>query len=181
MKIGRVAVVVLISIFSMVLIGCATQPKKSPKQDNSFELTLKEINRVISSKMPITQKVGENSIKIVSAEVERDGKTKDGVVIEADFVYTSFEIPEGIAGQITLKGKLLHNREDNNLYLYGLQAKEYIFADKKLSEYLKDSDKKLIEQMVSGELSLIPLYHISPKIKRVNISKDKISMTYNGI
>lgn len=173
--------VILIAILSIMMVGCATQPKKSQKQDNSFELTLKEINKVISTKMPISQKIGENSIKIVSVEVERDGKTKNGVVVNSDFIYTSFEIPEGIAGKITLKGKLLHNKEDNNLYLYGLQAKDYIFADKKLSEYIKDSDKKLIEQMIAGELSLIPLYHVSPKIKSVNISKDKILMTYSGI
>ncbi len=173
--------VIFISVVSILMTGCTQQPKKNTKTDTTRELTLKEINKVINLKMPISQKAGDDSIKIVNAEIERDGKTRDGVTVESDFIYKSFAIPEGITGKITLNGKIIHNEEDNNLYLYGLRATDYTFADKKLSEYVTDKDKKLIEQMVAGELSLIPVYHINPNIKNINIAKDKISLTYNGL
>ncbi len=174
-------IVVLIGILSILMTGCALQPIKNTKTDTYRELTMKEINALISTKMPIRQKVGDNSIRIVSAEVERDGETADGVIVNSDFIYKSFAIPEGIAGRVTLKGKLLHNKEDNNLYLHELQAKDYTFADKKLASYVTDKDKKLIEQMVSGELSLIPVYHVSGKIKNVDINKEKISLRYGNL
>ena len=177
----RKYIIILTGIITILISGCALQPKKSIKADTSRELTMKEINSLILTKMPIRQKVGDNSIKIVSAEVERDGKTEDGVIVNSDFIYTSFAIPEGIAGRVTLKGTLLHNKEDNNLYLHGLQAIDYTFADKKLATYVTDKDKKLIEQMVAGELSLIPVYHISDKIKNVDINKNKISLTYGNL
>lgn len=173
---------IILTLLLLLISGCvATHPNKSIKKNRSFELTPDQINKELALNLPVEQKIDDNrSINIINADVDRDAKTKHGVEISSDFIYKNFAIPEGISGQIILHGRLIINEENNTLYLYGLRAKEYIFADKKLSEYITKDDKKLIEQIVSDKLSLIPLHYVSKKIKRVNISKDKISMTYNN-
>ena len=182
---SRIIYIISIAIFMLFTIeGCnptPPKPKQNTKQrvDNTERFKLKELNKKLSAKMPITQKIGDNSIKIVGAEIQRDSEKRDSIVVNSDFIYTSFAIPEGIAGRVTLEGKLKYNELDNNLYLYGLRAIEYNFANSQLARYITPKDKELISQMVAGELSLIPIYKMKkdkkhPKI--VNIDDSNLSL-----
>jgi len=177
--------IVVLTLFTIEGCNPAPKPKQSAKQnskqkiDNTEKFKLKELNKKLLSKMPITQKIGDNSIKIVGAEIQRDSEKRDGIVVNSDFIYKSFAIPEGIAGRVTLEGKLKYNELDNNLYLYGLRAVEYNFANSQLARYITPKDKELISQMVAGELSLIPIYKMKkdkkhPKI--VNIDDSNLSL-----
>jgi len=176
----------IISIVISALLaieGCnpAPQPKQSVKQkiDNTERFKLKELNKKISAHMPITQKIGDNSIKIVGATISRDEKKRDTIIVESGFIYKSFAIPEGIAGKVTLEGRFKYNELDNNLYLYGLRAVEYNFANSELARYITQKDKQLISQMVAGELSLIPVYKMKRDInypKIVNIDDSNLSL-----
>jgi len=179
-------IIYTISILVLVLLaieGCnpAPKPKNSIKQkiDNTERFKLKVLNRKLLAKMPITQKIGDNSIKIIGVILERDDKNRNAIVVDSGFIYKSFAIPEGIAGKVTLTGRLKYNELDNNLYLYGLKAVEYNFANSQLARYITPKDKELIAQMVAGELSLIPLYKMkkdkkNPKV--VNIDDSNLSL-----
>ena len=179
-------IILSITILSFfILSGCvATQPKKvaPKKEDNSTkELKLDILNKEILSKMPIFKKIDDNTtLKIASAIIERDGKSRDGVEVNTDFIYKSFAIPEGIVGRVTLKGKIVHKQDEHRLYLSNLRADKFTFADTVLAKYITKKDKELITQIVSDELVAIPLYSVSSKVKRLDISRDKITLKYGN-
>ncbi len=171
-------------ILSIFLTSCVSlnNPFKSRSSIEIKEgyLSLKKINENLDKQMPLTQKVGSNGIKIVSVTTFASKDSKS-LIIEVEFIFTSFEIPEGLPAIARFKSSLKYIPKTKEFKFDNISIIEINFLKEELLEYVSPQQKKFINDTLILKLSDLVL-HKSKKalkpMKSFSVKEGKIKILF---
>jgi len=174
---------VILGSLLILLAGCALQKRELLSVPT--EIPYSVINEKLSKTLPLSQRIEQASVKLLSASISKAAEGKEGEVeVRISFLFKSFTIPEGTTGVMTLYGTLKLNEHDREIYLYGLRNGTMEFTESTVKSYISQKERESIFQIAAGELSLIPLYRLekssiaSKHIKGIVPKEEKIVVIY---
>jgi hypothetical protein len=120
-------------------------------------LSLKNINQNLEKQMPIVEKIGSNEIKIVSVTTfaSDDGKS---LVTEVEFIFTSFQIPEGLPAIARVRSSIEYNPRTKEFKFARISAPEIKFLKESLLEYVTPQQRKFIPDTIVLKLYSLVLH-----------------------
>ena len=180
----KLFVKILFLSYILILSGCMSylNPfKKNTFVVNEGYLSIGKINENIVKQMPLTQKVDTNSIKIVNTKVYA-ASDKKSLIVESDFIFTSFEIPEGTPVVARFKANIKYNPQTKEFKFDNLDLVDVKFIKEELLEYVSPLQKRFIVDTLKYLLNQIIL-HKSVKelktIKDIEVKDGKIKVIFN--
>jgi hypothetical protein len=148
---------------------------------NEGYLSIGKINENIAKQMPLTQKIDTNSIKIVNTKVYA-ASDKKSLIVESDFIFTSFEIPEGLPAIARFSSSLSYEPKSKEFKFKDLKLIGIRFLKEQLVEYISPKQKQFIPNALKHQLQQIVL-HKSKKqfttIKSFETKEGKIKVNFN--
>ncbi len=173
-----------LSILLLFVSGCSWQQEELSDTTSSIstEIMYDEITEKLNSALPREEKLEFGTIKILGAMVE-EGETPQRVTMRVKFVVVTFEIPEGLEGEVTLDCSIVYNTQAKVLYIKDPKVVEIVYADASLIDYLPQKAKDAIGSVVVEQISLLPLYKFSSAfiaryIEDITADKDKLIIKY---
>ena len=172
-------------IVSLLLTGCisiSTQPFTS----NAFVvkegyLSLGKINENVAKQMPLVEKVAKNKIKIVNTKIYA-GANGRSLIVECDFIFTSFEIPEGLPAIARFTSSLVYNPKTKEFRLANLQINQIKFLKENLVEFITPNQKKFIPDSLTAKLNELVLHKSKKRLKSIKnfiVKEGKIKINFN--
>lgn len=143
-------------------------------------LSLKNINKNLEKQMPVIEKVGTNEIKIVSVTLfaSKDGQYLIG---EVEFIFTSFQIPEGLPAIARFKSIIYYVPQTKEFKLAKISIPEIKFLKENLLEYVTPQQRKFIPDALIAKLKSLVLLkskrELGP-IKSFYVKEGKIKVTF---
>ena len=165
------------------LNGCSV--KESPLSLLSYTKTIsiEEINNALSKVFPIQKKSAVGSIGLKRALLHPSQKS-DKMSLSVAFTLTSFEIPEGIDGVLSLSAGLRYDPKTKKIYLKELTPLGAQFSNASLVEYISKGAKSALSIIAVRELSDIEVYQMKESfsakfIKSISVLGGKITIQYS--
>jgi len=176
--------VYLFLLISILFTGCISI--SSPFKSNTFVvkegyLTLGRINSNISKQMPITEKVGKNEIKIVNTNIYAS-QDKHSLIVETEFIFKSFEIPEGLPAVARFTASLEYKPKTEEFKLANVHIQKIKFLKEELVEYITPQQKNFIPDTLTVKLYGLVLHKSKKRlrtIKSYEIKNGKIKIEFN--
>ncbi len=174
----------LMVILIVSLSGCLSP--LSPFKSHTFVvnegyLSLGKLNENIAKQMPLSQKVETNEVKIVNTKIYA-ANDKKHLIVESDFIFTSFEIPEGTPVIAKFKADITYNPQSKEFRFAHLDLVDIKFLKEELLEYVSPLQKRFIVDTLKYLLKKIVL-HKSVKqlrtIKSIEVENGKIKVVFN--
>jgi hypothetical protein len=177
-------VFIILSIISFLFNGCVSLrhpfAKRSSIEIKEGILSLKTINSNLAKQMPLTEKIGSNEVKIVSATVFASDKPNK-LLVELEFIFTSFEIPEGLPCVARTTASIDYNPKTKEFKFARIAPIEIKFLKEELLEYVTPQQRKFIPETLMVKLYTLIL-HKSKKeltqIKSFTIKSGKIKIEF---
>ena len=175
---------ILLFFIAFFFVSC-TKWLPVPFGSDTFEvregyLLLEKINENIRKQLPKTQKVGSNSIKILSVIVY-PGNNKKSLIVDSDFIFKSFEIPEGVEVVARSYAKITYNPKNKEFHLNDVTVKKIKFLKEELLEYVSPMQEKFINDELKYELENLILHKSKKKLKKIKsfiVNKGKIKIVF---
>ena len=180
----RVYTILLIFTTSIIFTGCISISK--PFKSNTFVvkegyLSLGKINENVTKQMPLIEKVAKNKIKIIGTKIYA-GAGAHSLIVESDFVFTSFEIPEGLPAIARFTSSLAYNPKTQEFKLKNLKIKKIKFLKENLVEFITPNQKKFIPDTLTLKLYDLVLHKSKKKLKTIKnfeVKEGKIKINFN--
>jgi len=180
----RVNIFLLIIFSAFIFTGCVSIP--NPFKSNTFVvkegyLSLSEINKNVAKQMPIEQSAGKDKVKIINTSVFA-GSNRKTLAVEAEFIYTSFEIPEGLPAVAHFKASLKYEPKTKEFKLDNVVLTGVKFLKEQLLEYVSPSQKKFVIDTLVLKMDELILHKSKKQLKTIKsfIVKDgKIHIEFN--
>ncbi len=174
-----------ISINFFLLSGCVSL--SNPFKSNTFVvkegyLLLSKINENIAKQMPLDEKIGSNEIKIVKASVFA-GPSKNRLTVEAEFIFKSFEIPEGLPAIARFSASLKYNPKTKEFKLTDIRDGEIKFLKEELVEFINKRQRKFIPDTLKIKLQELVLHKSKKRLKIIKsfeVKEGKIKIKFNN-
>lgn len=178
-----------ISIFvvvSAVFSGCLGLGSLNPFSSSTFEvkegyLSLGKINENILLQLPLKEKVGTNEVKLVNVKIYSATNQKS-LIVEVDFIFKSFEIPEGLPAIAKFASSLKYNPDTREFKLKDLKLIDVRFLKEQLVEYITPQQKAFIPDALKIKLQEITLHKSKKRfttIKSFETKEGKIKVKFN--
>jgi len=173
-----------IILLSFIFNGCISLKRpffnRSSIEIKEGYLSLKNINMNLEKQMPLTQKVGSNEIKIVSATIfaGRDGKS---LITEVEFIFKSFQIPEGLPAIARVKSAIDYNPKTKEFKLARISTPEIRFLKENLLEYVTPQQRKFIPDTIILKLYSLVLHKSKRELgsmKSFSVKEGKIKILF---
>ncbi len=174
-----IATLLIASLFS----GCVKVPTIFGNKTfvvHQGYLSIGKINQNIAKQMPLIEKVGSNEVKIVSANVYGDTKSNN-LLIEADFIFTSFQIPEGLPAIAKLSANLIYEPQTREFRFKNVVLNRIDFLKEELVEYISKPQQKFIEDAIAIKISELILHKSKKRlnpIKNYKVENSKIKIIF---
>ncbi len=175
------------SLFAFFLIlfslsGCSMKNGPLSLLSNETTISTQEVNEAFAKVFPIRKKSSFGTIAFKRALL-RPSTESDKVALSVAFGLTSFEIPEGIEGVLTLSAGLRYDPRTKKIYLKELIPVGVRFNDTALSQYVSKGARSALNVIAMRELSDIEIYQVKESfsarfIKNITVSKGKIVIQY---
>jgi len=154
--------ILLFSTLSMLFTGCFSLSSLNPFNSSKTEakegyLTIDKINKNSLMQMPLEHKVGTDSIRILNVKIFSEAN-RSSLIVEADFIFTSFEIPEGLPAIARFDSSLKYIPATKEFKLDNLKLKEIRFLKEQLIEYISPKQKIFIKNALISELKELVLH-----------------------
>jgi len=180
----RVYTLLIILAVSVIFTGCISISK--PFKSNTFVvkegyLSLGKINENIVKQMPLVEKVAKNEIKIVGTKVYA-GANGHSLIVESDFIFTSFEIPEGLPAIARFTSSLNYDTKTQEFKLANLRIRKIKFLKENLVEFITPNQKKFIPDALTQKLYKLVLHKSKKKLKTIKnfeVKEGKIKINFN--
>jgi len=174
--------ILLIAMIALMSSGCITISKfnRSTFEINEGYLSIKNINENIEKQMPLIEKVGTNEVKILSATLFAS-KDPHRLVVEVEFIFTSFEIPEGLPAVAQFNTSITYNTKTHNFTLSQIKLMRIRYLKEELLEYLLPQQRKFIPDALKAKLKEIILYKSKRElktIKKIEVKEGQIKVTF---
>ncbi len=178
----RVYLPILLSITFLTSCASINNPfaKRETIEIKEGYLSLKNINTNLAKQMPLIQKVGKNKIKIVSATTfaGKDGKS---LITEIEFIFTSFEIPEGLPSIARVKSSLTYDLKTKEFKLDNISEPQVKFLKESLVEYINPKQKKFISDTIVLKLYDLILHKSKKELRAMKgfiVKEGKIKIIF---
>ena len=174
--------VLAIILVSFLVNGCVSirHFKRSTFEINEGYLSIKNINENLEKQMPIVEKVGKNEVKIVSVTLFA-AKNPHRLVAEVEFIFTSYEIPEGLPAIARFNTSLNYDRTSHEFKLSQIRLMQIRYLKEELLEYLLPQQRKFIPETLKVKLQELILYKSKRElrtVKRVDVKEGQIKVTF---
>jgi hypothetical protein len=143
-------------------------------------LSIKSVNINLDKQMPLTQKVSTNEIKIASATIfaAKNGKN---LVTEIEFIFKSFQIPEGLPAIARVYSDIDYNPKTKEFKLVRITTPEIRFLKENLLEYVTPQQRKFIPDTIILKLYTLVLHKSKRELgsmKSFSIKEGKIKILF---
>ncbi len=143
-------------------------------------LSLKNINSNLEKQMPVIEKVGTNEVKIVSVTVfaSEDGQS---LVSEIEFIFTSFQIPEGLPAIARVKSLIYYIPQTKEFRFAKISNPEIKYLKENLLEYVTPQQHKFIPDAIKEKLKSLVLLKSKRELKPIKsfyVKEGKIKVTF---
>ncbi|HHD74576.1 MAG TPA: hypothetical protein ENL00_01950 [Nitratifractor sp.] len=174
--------IVALILISFLINGCISiRPfKRSTFEVREGYLSIKNINENIEKQMPIVEKVGKNGVKIVSTTLFAS-KNPHYLIAEVEFIFTSYEIPEGLPAIARFNTSLRYDTASQEFSLNQLKLSKIRYLKEDLLEYLLPQQQKFIPETLKRKLSSLILYKSKKSlrtIKKIDVKEGQIKVTF---
>ena len=164
------------------LNGCSVKNSPLSLLNYTKTISIEEINNALSKVFPIQKKSAVGSIGLKRALLHPAQKS-DKVSLSVAFTLTSFEIPEGIDGVLSLSAGLRYDPRTKKIYLKELTPLGAQFSNVSLSEYISKGARSALNTIAMRELSDIEVYQMEESfsakfIKSISVRDGKIVVQY---
>jgi hypothetical protein len=176
--------IVISSVLIVSFSGCMSS--LNPFKQNTFivnegYLSIGKINENIAKQMPLRQKVETNEIKIVNTKVYASHDQKS-LIVESDFIFTSFEIPEGTPVIAKFKAGITYDPKTKEFHLSNLELIDIKFLKEELLEYVSPKQKRFIVDTLKYLLQEIILHKSVKQLRTIHsieVKNGKIKVVFN--
>ena len=130
--------------------------------------------------MPISQKISNNEVKLHSVTLFA-AKNPHRLVAEVEFIFTSYEIPEGLPSIARFNTTIKYDTKTQEFKLSQISLMQVKFLKEELTEYLLPQQRKFIPDALKDKLSELILYKSKRKlrtIKKINVKEGQIKVTF---
>ena len=180
----KVYTILLILATSLIFTGCFSI--SNPFKSNTFVvkegyLSLGKINGNVAKQMPLKEKVARNEIKVINTSIY-SGANRHSLVVECEFIFTSFEIPEGLPAVARFNTSLEYNPKTQEFKLSKIQISKIKFLKENLVEYITPNQKKFIPDTLIVKLYGLVLHKSKKKLKTIKnfeVKEGKIKINFN--
>ena len=172
-----------ISFFAaLFFVGCSMSNTPLSLLTHETTISTEEVNDAFAKVFPLQKKSSFGSIAFRRALL-RPSSESDKVALSVAFGLTSFEIPEGIEGALTLSAGLRYDPATKKIYLKEVTPVGVRFNDNSLAQYVSKGAKSALNVIAMRELSDIEIYQVKKSfsarfIKNITVSKGKIVLQY---
>jgi hypothetical protein len=176
-KIGTILGLTLLAFW---LTGCGMPPALGGSDQ---AIPLSQIDTNIRQALPVTRKASFGRVRVVGMALQ-SGAEQKGLEVPVKFIFTSYEIPEGIEGLITYAATLRYDPASHRLSLGELKALRMSFGNPSLEEYISTRARKGIPNLVASAIRSIPLQTFpedfrARKINKARIEKDRLLVDFD--
>ncbi len=180
MLIFRSVFILLFIIFSIT--GCSTKGGPGSLLGYSSTISTEEINEAFYKVFPLKKKSSFGTITFTKALLKPSSES-DRVALSVAFGLTSFEIPEGIEGVLTLTAGLRYDPQTKKVFLKEVTPVDAQFSNTSLAEYVSKGARSALNVIAVRELSNIEIYQMKESfsarfIKNITVYKGKIVIQY---
>jgi len=167
----------LILIFAIPFIFTSCVSLSNPFKSNTFVvkegyLTISKINENLAKQMPLVEKVGTNEVKITSVTVY-SGSDQKSLIIEAEFIFTSFQIPEGLPAIATFKAGIDYDPRTQEFRFNNIMLKKIKFLKESLLEYITPRQKDFIPDALTQKIAELVLYKSKKRLSSIKSFETK--------
>lgn len=144
----------------MFFSGCSSLEALNPfssSEPKEGYLELRKINDNLTLQMPLHERIVTDDIKIVSVKTFPSAE-KNRLIVEADFIFTSFEIPEGLPAIANFNSSLAYDPKTKEFRFTNLELIDIKFLKRELVEYISTKQKKFIKNTLERKLQEIVLH-----------------------
>jgi len=171
-----------ILLAALLVNGCVSihHFKRSTFEINEGYLSIKNINENLEKQMPIVEKVGKNEIKIVSVTLFA-AQNPHRLVAEIEFIFTSYEIPEGLPAIARFNTSLNYEKATQEFKLTQIRLIQIKYLKEDLLEYLLPQQKKFIPDVLKAKLQELILYKSKRQlrsVKKIDVKEGQIKITF---
>ena len=176
----RLLLVFLLTMFFSS--GCSMQNSPLSLLGHKTTISTTEINDAFAKVFPIQKKSSFGTIVLREA-ILRPSTESEKVALSVAFGLTSFEIPEGIDGRLTLTAGLRYDPRSKKIYLKEVVPIGAKFNDNSLAQYVSKGARSALNVIAMRELLDIEVYQVKKSfsarfIKNITVSKGKIVIQY---
>ena len=179
--------IILRSFFTSLLIlsfftGCSTKSGPGSLLGYSATISTEEVNNAFAKVFPLQKKSSFGTIAFKRALL-KPANESDRVALSVAFGLTSFEIPEGIEGVLTLSAGLRYDPRSKKISLKEVTPLGVQFSNASLAEYVSKGAKSALNVIAMKALSDIEIYQMKESfsarfIKSITVNKGKIVVQY---
>ncbi len=164
------------------LTGCSVKSGPGSLLEYSSSISTEEVNDAFSKAFPIKKKSSFGTISLKRALL-KPATESNRMALSVAFGLTSFEIPEGIEGVLTLSAGLRYDQRSKKIYLKEVTPVGVQFEDASLAKYVSKGARSALNVIAMRELSDIEIYQVKESfsarfIKNITVSKGKIIIHY---
>ncbi len=174
----------LLTFFLAILFlsGCSVSNTPLSLISHKTTISTEEINDAFARVFPVQKKSSFGAIAFKRALLKPSSES-DRVALSVALGLTSFEIPEGIEGVLTLSAGLRYDPHTKKIYLTEVTPIGVRFNDASLAQYVSKGAKSALNVIAVQVLSDIEIYQVKESfsarfIKNITVSKGKIVLEY---
>jgi len=162
--------------------GCSSKGGPGSLLNYTSTISTEEVNQALSKVFPLRKKSSFGTVALKQATLKPAEKS-DRVALSVAFGLTSFEIPEGIDGSLSLSAGLRYDPKSKKIFLKEVTPMGTTFQDSALSHYVSKTAKTALGVIAMRELTDIEIYQVKESfsarfIKSVTVDKGKIVIRY---
>jgi len=164
------------------LTSCGIQDTPLSLLSHRTTISTQEVNEALAKAFPIQKRSSFGTIAFYQT-VLKPSEEGNRVALSITFVLTSFEIPEGIEGTLTLSAGLRYDPHSRKIYLKEITPAGVHFNDNTLSQYVSNGARSALNVIAMREFSDIEIYQAKESfyarfIKNITVSKRNIVIRY---
>jgi len=173
----------LMVLFTLIFLnGCSTKGGPGSLLGYSSTISTQEVNEAFAKVFPLQKKSSFGMISLKRALL-KPATESDRVALSVAFAMTSFEIPEGIEGVLTLSAGLRYDSKTKKIFLKEVTPLGIQFSNASLQEYVSKGTRSALNVIAMRELSDVEIYQMTESfsvrfIKKITVDKGKISVRY---
>ena len=170
-------------ILVLGLSACTPQMPDIPLLDKKVEIPLLRMDELAAKSLPQSRKASYGTVTLLGIGTQPGNGEKELAII-ARFRLVSFEIPEGIDGEIRYVGSLRYDPKTRQVYPAQLKAVAMTFGNSSLQEYVSDAARRGLPATVASMLRNLPLYRLpdsssSRAIRSFSVQENSVRIDFD--
>lgn len=166
------------------LSGCSVSDTPLSLLSYKKTVSMDEVNTAVSKLFPLKRKSSFGSV-VFKRVLLKPFNESNRIGLSVSFVLTSFEIPEGIEGVLTLSSGLRYDPQNKKIHLVDVLSAGARFGDTVLAQYVSRGARSALNAIAMREFSGMEIHQIKESfavrfIKSISVRKGKIVIQYGA-